>query len=194
MIKNCLLESGSPCITLWSWAPLDSFPAFCHLSTTKGTFPFSRVLLDWLVINDQKLSNWVWPTLYVGFEVLTAVVMNVAIFCDIAPCRPYVPSHLLHAGFLLSSFSTLKMEVIRSSETLVHIWTSRRYIQQDGNINYGNKTKLNYVAWVRERTIPIERPQLVGEVIANFLRIEYATCQRDGSLQPYSRISRPELW
>jgi hypothetical protein len=35
----------------------------CHLSTTKGTFPFSRVLLDWLVINDQKLPNWVWPTL-----------------------------------------------------------------------------------------------------------------------------------
>jgi hypothetical protein len=26
----------------------------------------------------------------VGFEVLTAVVMNVAIFCDIAPCSPYV--------------------------------------------------------------------------------------------------------
>jgi hypothetical protein len=22
------------------------------------------VLLDWLVINDQKLPNWVWPTLY----------------------------------------------------------------------------------------------------------------------------------
>jgi hypothetical protein len=35
------------------------------LSTTKGTFPFSPVLLDWLVINDQKLPNWVWPTLYV---------------------------------------------------------------------------------------------------------------------------------
>jgi hypothetical protein len=31
----------------------------------KGTFPFSRVLLDWLVINDQKLPNWVWPTLYI---------------------------------------------------------------------------------------------------------------------------------
>jgi hypothetical protein len=31
--------------------------------------------------NDLKL---------VGFEVLTAVVMNVAIFWDIAPCSPYV--------------------------------------------------------------------------------------------------------
>jgi hypothetical protein len=29
-------------------------------------------------------------------------------------------------------------------------------------------TKLNSVAWIRERTIPIERPPLVGEVSANF--------------------------
>jgi hypothetical protein len=30
----------------------------------------------------------------------------------------------------------------------------------------------NSMARVRERTIPTERPPLVGEVIANFLRIE----------------------
>jgi hypothetical protein len=35
------------------------------LLNIKCTFPFSRVLLDWLVINDQKLPNWVWPTLYI---------------------------------------------------------------------------------------------------------------------------------
>jgi hypothetical protein len=39
-----------------------------YLSTEKCTFPFSRVLLDWLVINDQKLPNWVWPTLYFSRE------------------------------------------------------------------------------------------------------------------------------
>jgi hypothetical protein len=50
--------------------------------------------------------------LYIGFEVLTAAVMNVAIFCDIAPLSPYV-----------------------NSETSVHIWTSRRYIPGDGNIH-----------------------------------------------------------
>jgi hypothetical protein len=33
-------------------------------------------------------------------------------------------------------------------------------------------TKLNSVALVRERTIPTERPPPVGEVSANFLRIE----------------------
>jgi hypothetical protein len=31
------------------------------------------------------------------------------------------------------------------------------------------------MVWVRVRTIPTERPPLVGEVIANFLRIEGAT-------------------
>jgi hypothetical protein len=33
----------------------------------------------------------------------------------------------------------------------------------------------NYMVWVRERTIPTERPPLIGEAIANFLRIEGAT-------------------
>jgi hypothetical protein len=32
--------------------------------------------------------------------------------------------------------------------------------------------KLSSMAWVRERTIPNERPPLVGEVNANFVRID----------------------
>jgi hypothetical protein len=40
------------------------------------------------------------------------------------------------------------------------------------NVNYTTTTtttkKLNSMVWVRERTIPTERPPLVGEVIANF--------------------------
>jgi len=35
-------------------------------------------------------------------------------------------------------------------------------------LNVKKKTKLNSVALVRERTIPTERPPLVGEVSANF--------------------------
>jgi hypothetical protein len=35
--------------------------------------------------------------------------------------------------------------------------------------------KKNSMVRVREQTIPTERPPLVGEVIANFLRIEGAT-------------------
>jgi hypothetical protein len=30
------------------------------------------------------------------------------------------------------------------------------------------KKKMNSMVWVRERTIPTERPPLAGEVIANF--------------------------
>jgi hypothetical protein len=50
----------------------------------------------------------------VGFEVLAAVVMNVAICWDIAPCSQYVNR--------------------RFGETFFFIRTTRRYIPEDGNI------------------------------------------------------------
>jgi hypothetical protein len=53
-------------------------------------------------------------------------------------------------------------------------------VQGDSNNNNNN----NSVALVRERTIPTERPPLVGEVSAKIL-----SGQRDGSLLPYSRLS-----
>jgi hypothetical protein len=37
-----------------------------------------------------------------------------------------------HAGSSLAGFSTLKMEAIRSSETLVHTRSTRRHIPEDG--------------------------------------------------------------
>jgi hypothetical protein len=43
--------------------------------------------------------------------------------------------HLLHTGFSLGRFSTLKMGLIRSSETSIHIRTTRHYILEDGNIH-----------------------------------------------------------
>jgi hypothetical protein len=42
------------------------------------------------------------------------------------------------------------------------------------------------------RIIPTEKPSFVGEVSANFLGYRVPRGQRDGSLQPYSRFSRPE--
>jgi hypothetical protein len=51
------------------------------------------------------------------------------------------------------------------------------------------KLKLNSVVWVRERTIPTERPPLVGEVIANFCG---KRVPRGGSIRPYFRFSRQE--
>jgi hypothetical protein len=52
--------------------------------------------------------------------------------------------------------------------------------------------KLNSATLVRERTIPTERLPLVGEVSANFWRQRVSRGQRNGSLRPYYRISRPE--
>jgi hypothetical protein len=46
----------------------------------------------------------------------------------------------------------------------------------------------NSMVSVRERTIPTERPPLVGEVIANFCGYRVPRGQRDGSLRPYSRF------
>ena len=46
-------------------------------------------------------------------------------------------------------------------------------------------TELNSVALVRERTIPTERPQQVGEVSANFLRIE--GCHVVSATDPHGR-------
>jgi hypothetical protein len=47
----------------------------------------------------------------------------------------FLPTHLLEAGFLLCWFLALNMEVIRSSETSVHIQTTRRYIPEDDNFH-----------------------------------------------------------
>jgi hypothetical protein len=43
-------------------------------------------------------------------------------------------------------------------------------VKPKGGARYNTRTihkKLNSMDWVRERTIPTERPPLVGEVIAN---------------------------
>jgi hypothetical protein len=49
-------------------------------------------------------------------------------------------------------------------------------------------TKLNSMVWVRERTIPTERPLLVGKVIANLCGQKVPRAQRDGSLRPYFSV------
>jgi hypothetical protein len=55
-----------------------------------------------------------------------------------------------------------------------------------------NNSNNNSVALVREGTIPTEPPPLVGKVSTNFCRWRVLRGQRDVSLRPYSRVSRPE--
>jgi hypothetical protein len=84
-----------------------------------------------------------------------------------------VPATCLHSSLFSGWFSIVKMEVIHSSEALVHKRTK-------------TKTKTNSVVWVHERQ------PLVSEVSANILRMEGATWSADGSLRPYSPHSEPE--
>jgi hypothetical protein len=60
------------------------------------------------------------------------------------------------------------------------------------NVRYVILLSLLKLAWVRERTLPTEWPPLVGEDSANVCGWRVPHGQRDGSLRPYCRISRPE--
>jgi hypothetical protein len=48
------------------------------------------------------------------------------------------------------------------------------------------------MAWVREWTMPTERPLLISKVSANFYGQRVPRGQRDWSLRSYSRLSRLE--
>jgi hypothetical protein len=54
---------------------------------------------------------------------------------------------------------------------------------------YVKKKKRNSVALVRKRTVPIERPPLIGEVSAKFCGENMSRGQRDGSPRPLISIS-----
>jgi hypothetical protein len=53
--------------------------------------------------------------------------------------------------------------------------TSAKSLYEEVNGYNVKIKKLNSVTWVRKRTVPTERPPIVGEVSANFLRVEDAT-------------------
>jgi hypothetical protein len=55
------------------------------------------------------------------------------------------------------------------------------------------KTKTNYMVWVHEQTIPTEQPPLFGEASANLCGWMVPRDQCEGTLWPYSRLSRPKL-
>jgi hypothetical protein len=67
--------------------------------------------------------------MYVRFEVFTAVTTKNAVFWDVALCRLQPPAH---AHSLLTDFSILKTEAIRSSEMSVHTRSTRCHIPEDG--------------------------------------------------------------
>jgi hypothetical protein len=68
---------------------------------------------------------------YVGFEVLTAVVVKSTTLWDITPYSPLPPAFILASSSAYSS--ALKMEAICSSETSVdfQIFKQSRFLQCD---------------------------------------------------------------
>jgi hypothetical protein len=108
------------------------------------------------------------PTSYVGYNILGMWQGN--------------RRHKLHKEFLLGT----SLESARSTR-----WIWKKHCVNPVSAKT-NKKKTNSMVWVRERTIPTERPPLVGEVIANFCGWRVPRGQRDGSLRPYSRFSRQE--
>jgi hypothetical protein len=84
-------------------------------------------------------------------------------------------NHLLRFGFLLGWFSTLKMEVIYSSETLVHIRNTRCCIPEDGNFY---SCCLEFKKYIR-----ISRPYAESQILCqNFLSSEGNTKATFGAL------------
>jgi hypothetical protein len=95
-------------------------------------------------------------------------------------CRQSVSYCLIFYLSLVMS-SLLNMEATRSCETSVYNKPTRRHVPEDGILHSHRRENLksytayftfqptaNSVALVRKRTIPTERPPLVGESSANF--------------------------
>jgi hypothetical protein len=65
--------------------------------------------------------------------------------------RTWMPSHLLHAGFLYSDFFfAMKMDVIRCSDVSVHVGTTWRSIPKDETvqrIKYSHPTKIRCISF-----------------------------------------------
>jgi hypothetical protein len=105
-----------------------------------------------------------------------------------------VISHLLHAGFLLGSFSTLQMEVIRSSVTSANIRTTRRCILEDGSVhNYSWENLKSYTLFWN---VSCQIPTLITIIrwtISSILLTLQVLCPYLASVRTWVIFLDPEL-
>jgi hypothetical protein len=66
-----------------------------------------------------------WIVYYVRFDVFTAMTMKNIVFCDVAPCGSGLNRRFREVS------PALKMEVIRSSITLVQTSATQSYFPED---------------------------------------------------------------
>jgi hypothetical protein len=90
-----------------------------------------------------------------------------------------------------ANYLTVVSRWVGSSRAERHI--QRHTGRESGEDREHKQVKKNSVAFVREQTISTERPPLVGEVSANTSSDRgVPRGHRDGSILPYSRLSKPE--
>jgi hypothetical protein len=131
----CLRPLRWACIVVCSWRFIIRFPIFSGLNLSTSiiagrNFVFTAtsikivVLCVWCLIN--VTISWHVASCALG-KVKSSLLLNVTISWHVASCAlgKVKSSLLLHAGFLRFWFSTLKIEMIRSSESSVHIRTIR---------------------------------------------------------------------
>jgi hypothetical protein len=89
--------------------------------------------------------------------------------------------------YISSNLRRVKKELSENYGTVYMYMRQTNRIKTDMMQTPPPKKKLNSMVWVRERTIPTERPPLAGEVIANF-------CGSAGNLTRASGSISQELW
>jgi hypothetical protein len=102
-------------------------------------------------------------------------------------------SHLMNSSFrsaVINECTVLNIATSELSPVPRHLYrTFRENHDLVGGGGSSIATKLNSVAWFRERTILTERPPLVDEVSANFCGLGVPRGLRVGSLRLFSRLS-----
>jgi hypothetical protein len=111
--------------------PKRTAPCFSPHKGKMFPIPYTSSQVEWGYLLRLELQYSVW-TKYINWRACSMF----GLWLEFKYLKQLIlPSNLLNAGFLLGWFSTLKMEVIRSSETSVHIRITRRYIPENGNIH-----------------------------------------------------------
>jgi hypothetical protein len=139
----------------------DPWPSFVHLSQVGCIFIFVFLfLVIAITVNvGNKLFN-----MYINKFILMQL-LHWTVIVSHFEIQNY-PKYTLTLNEQYTSGRVSKSKAIPVTVTKVGKNTQHQW--RRSKTATVSQLKLNFMVWVRERTIPTERPPLVGEVIANF--------------------------